>query len=167
MRLIGSLTYLLVLLAALGANAQIKSEKDQQDLGIVPIDDPAMAAAMRRARETLPAFLALAEAPRPTITRFAIKLGIGGKDGKEYFWVTPFQRTGRDFVGVLGNDLESVKTIKRGERLRFQESDIVDWLYREHGQMKGNYTGCAIIKRKPRQEAEALKKEFRFADCEL
>jgi uncharacterized protein YegJ (DUF2314 family) len=139
-----------VFLFAKTASAQNSTETERADLGIIPIDDPGMAEAIRQARKTLPKFLALAEAPRSTITRLAVKLGVGAKDGKEYFWITSFQRKGRIFVGVLANDLETVKTIKRGERLTFKKGDIVDWLYREHGEMKGNYTGCALIKRKPR-----------------
>ena len=43
----------------------------RDDASRVAKDDPDMAAAFRKARETLPEFLVLARAPRPTIDHFA------------------------------------------------------------------------------------------------
>ena len=51
-----------------------KAERDE--VAIVAKDDPAMAAAMRKARATLPDFLALAAAPKPNMGRFAVKIPI-------------------------------------------------------------------------------------------
>src|SRR5689334_17238172 len=63
----------------------------------LPKDDPDMAAAMRKARETLPQFLTLWRTPRASTSHFAVKVGI--KDdvgGIEYFWIAPFtEKDGR------------------------------------------------------------------------
>jgi hypothetical protein len=45
-----------------------------------------MAAAMQKARSTLADFLALADAPRPSTSLFAVKVGIpAGENHLEYF----------------------------------------------------------------------------------
>ena len=53
--------------------------------------DPDMVAAMRKARETLPEFLAIALAPRPTITSLAVKIAVPAGDNNEFFWISPFE----------------------------------------------------------------------------
>ena len=48
----------------------------------------------------------------------------------------------------------------------FGENEIVDWLYLDGNQMKGNFTACALFRRVPRQEAQAAIKRFGMA-CEM
>src|SRR4029079_18186925 len=51
------------------------------------LTDPVMSAAMQRARESLPGFLALARHPSPTMELFAVKITLLGDGGLECFWV--------------------------------------------------------------------------------
>src|SRR4030095_6609391 len=89
----------IILTAALAASicgglvmAETFMERTQRDeLSWVPKDDPAMAAAMRKARATLPEFLALSRAPRPSTTGFAVKVAVRDGNNTEYFWITPFK----------------------------------------------------------------------------
>jgi uncharacterized protein YegJ (DUF2314 family) len=124
-------------------------------------DDPDMAAAFRKARGTLSEFLALAQAPRPTITHMAVKIGIPtGDDSDEFFWLSPFEPRGGKYTGRINNTPRSAKTVKFGQIVEFAEDEIVDWLYTEHGQMRGNFTACVFLKREPPDQAEAVRKEF-------
>jgi len=52
-----------------------KAERDE--LVVLAMNDPLMAAAVRRTRKTLPKFLALAKRPGPTMEGFAVKIAIG------------------------------------------------------------------------------------------
>jgi uncharacterized protein YegJ (DUF2314 family) len=169
-----SIAVSIVLTAALAAPicgspvmAETFMEKSQRDeLSWVPRNDPDMAAAMRKARATLPEFLALARAPRPLTTGFAVKVAVRDGDNTEYFWITPFKEQNRRFNGSINNTPRLVKTVKFGQALDFSEDEIVDWLYVDGGKMKGNYTVCALLKREPKEQAEAAKKRFGL-DCDL
>src|SRR5271167_922063 len=65
-----------------------KAERDE--LAIVAKNDPTMAAAMAKARQTLPEFLALAAAPKPGMDTFSVKVAGREGDAAEYFWIAPF-----------------------------------------------------------------------------
>ena len=143
------------------------SEKASRD-GIVNVakTDPDMAAAMRRARATLPEFLALADAPRAGMSGFSVKVAVTEGERTEYFWIFPFARKEGKFSGTLNNQPRIVHNVKFGQLIGFAESDIVDWLYQDGDSMKGSFTTCAILKHEPRREAEALMKQYGLA-CEL
>lgn len=66
-----------------GQTPQDKLEKDKT--AFLSKDDPEMNAAMRKARSTLPEFLALAAAPRPSTSKFHVKIGIAEEKNVEYF----------------------------------------------------------------------------------
>ena len=132
----------------------------------VPDGDPDMAEAMRKARSTLPEFLRLAEAPRPEASLFSVKVGIPAKGAVEYFWIIPFTRENGRFSGKIENDSEIADSVKLGDTITFDEEQIVDWSYIENGQLKGNYTLYALLKREPREEAEALVARYGM-DCQL
>lgn len=131
-----------------------------------PGDDPDMAAAMRKARATLPEFLALSRAPRPSATGFAVKVAVHDGSNTEYFWITPFKEQDGRFNGRIDNTPRAVKTVRFGQALDFSEDEIVDWLYVDSGKMKGNYTVCVLLKREPKEQLEAAKKRFGL-DCDL
>jgi uncharacterized protein YegJ (DUF2314 family) len=127
----------------------------------VPTGDADMAAAMKKARSTLPEFLALARAPKPGMSGFALKVGIPyGENNTEYLWVNPFEPRGDVFVGRVNNTPVSVKNIKYGQMIEFDESNIGDWMYRQDGKMKGNHTACALLKRDTPKNREAFRKEY-------
>jgi uncharacterized protein YegJ (DUF2314 family) len=112
-----------------------------------------MAAAKRKARETLPEFLALARAPRPDTSEFAVKVGIRGKDIVEFFWISPFVQTGKGYSGKINNDPQDVENVKLGDTIKFSEEEIVDWVYLDGKRMRGNFTLCVLFKRSPRPRA--------------
>jgi uncharacterized protein YegJ (DUF2314 family) len=159
-------TLIAVVLAGLAASptaAQTVTEKAESDeTAIVAKSDPVMAAAMRKAQVKLPDFLAIAAAPKPGMKAFAVKVAIRESDDAEYFWIDPFTSTGRQFSGVVNNEPRMVHSVKIGQTITFDLSEIVDWMYIDNGEMKGNYTACALLASAPAQEAEEFKKRFRL-----
>jgi uncharacterized protein YegJ (DUF2314 family) len=135
-----------------------RAERDE--LFYVPHDDPQMAAAMRKARATLPEFLALARAAKPPTEGFSVKVAIPDGSGAEYFWIFPFEEKDGRITGKINNTPRSTRKVKMGQTIEFKQSEIVDWLYFDDGKMKGNYTACALLKREPKQQAEAFKQRF-------
>ena len=172
MRHTAVISLLALALAAAGgapAGAQTVLDKIRRDEVIwLPKGDPDMAAAMHKAREALPQFLALWRAPRASTSHFAVKVGIRdeARDLVEYFWITPFVEKDGRYSGQIDNDPNTVKTVKLGDTIGFGPEEIVDWLYLDGGEMRGNYTACSLFRRAPRQEAEAAIKRFRMS-CEL
>jgi len=141
-----------------------KAERDE--IVIVAKNDPTMAAAMRKARASLPEFLALARNRRPATEGFAVKVAIREGADAEYFWIHPFEHNGGRFSGAINNTPRSVRKVKMGDKITFTEREIVDWIYMDDGKMKGNYTACAVLKNASRQEKEAFKKKFGL-DCDF
>jgi len=149
------------------AGAQTAVEKAQRDeIFQIPQGDSDMAAAMRKARSSLPEFFAVAKSPKPSMKGFAVKVGVRDGNGHEFFWIAPFERKGDGYSGRLNNTPRTVKNLKAGDTITFAENEIVDWIYIDDGKMKGNYTACALLKREPRQQAEAFKKQYGL-DCSL
>jgi uncharacterized protein YegJ (DUF2314 family) len=164
---LGILTALLAV-AASGATGQTLQEKLKRDQTLwIPAGDPDMAAAMQKARSTLPDFLALADAPRPSTSLFAVKVGIpAGEHLVEYFWIDSFTHANGRFSGKIDNEPDSAKNVKLGDTITFGEDQIVDWLYLENGRVRGNYTACVLFRREPREQAEAVIAKYGM-DCKL
>ena len=154
---VGSLAAVSAYAPAAGQSLLEKSRSDQ--IASVPKDDSDMESAFRKARATLKEFLALVVAPRPSITNYAVKIGIPDRENVEYFWISRFVQIDGLLIGKIDNTPRSVKNVRKGERISFKESDVVDWLYRENGKMIGDYTACALIKKEPKEHAEAFKKQ--------
>ena len=146
-----------------GGSFMDKARRDE--VVFVEKDDPDMAAAFRKARETLPEFLALARAPQSTATKLAVKIAIPDGDGNEYFWLTQFAPRGDKYAGRINNTPRAAKQVKLGQVVEFSEAEIVDWLYMEDGKMRGNFTACAMLKREPPDQLEAMKKQYGLS-CE-
>jgi uncharacterized protein YegJ (DUF2314 family) len=149
------------------ATAQTITQKAEHDeLAIVAKSDPVMAAAMSKARKTLPDFLGTAAAPKPGMEGFAVKVAIREGDNAEYFWITPFTSKDSEFSGAINNTPRSVRSVKLGQTITFGQSEIVDWMYMDGDEMKGNYTACALLKSAPKQEQAEFKKRFGL-DCDF
>jgi uncharacterized protein YegJ (DUF2314 family) len=159
----------LFLLFAVAAAAAAQGARDgttNVTLAAIEEADSEIAAAIRKARATLPQFLALARAPKPSMKQFALKVGVRVHHGLEYIWVRPFRQTGDRFLGQVRNTPRSARNVNYGDTISFTESDIADWNYLDGGIMKGNFTACALIKRDAKQNAEALQRMYRL-DCAL
>ena len=90
-------------------------------IAYVEKNDAEMAAAMRKARESLPEFLELAQAPRPTMRGFAVKVAVSETDHTEFFWITPFEQRNNQFTGQINNTPRLVKKVKLGQTIEFRD----------------------------------------------
>jgi uncharacterized protein YegJ (DUF2314 family) len=154
------------MLLAAAAQAEVPSESsiagkaERDEIERVARNDPAMAAAMRKARQTLPDFLALAQDPPPGMEGFGVKIAIQGECGAEYFWIHPFTHMRGRFSGRINNMSRTVPHVNLGDRITFTEDEIVDWVYLDDGAMQGNYTARAMLKKAPPEEREAFRKRY-------
>lgn len=120
-------------------------------------DDAEMNAAIAQARSSLPQFWQTFEKPANGETDFALKVRITDANGTEHFWATEVERRGGIIKGTIGNDPDTVKSVKLGERIVIPEADISDWLYMRNGKMVGNATVKPLLKQMPPVEVERLK----------
>lgn len=149
------------------ADAQTPTQKAERDeLAFVAKSDPVMAKAMSKARQTLPDFLSTAAAPKAGMDGFAVKVAIREGDQAEYFWITPFTPKDDTFSGEINNRPRLVHSVKLGQTITFDRSEIVDWMYMDGNKMKGNYTACALLKSASKQEVDEFKKRFGL-DCDF
>jgi len=127
----------------------------------VAADDPQMLEAFTKARESLPKFWSIQEDPKSGESDFALKVKVEDDNGVEYFWLVDLSRekNGKIF-GEIGNDPNTVKSVKIGERIEAQPENIVDWLYLKDGKIVGNYTVRPLLKLMPEAEAAEYKKKL-------
>jgi uncharacterized protein YegJ (DUF2314 family) len=152
-------------LQASPAPAQLMNKAERDEIVLVSKSDPGMAAAMLKARDTLPEFLKVAAAKQAGAEGFAVKVAIREGGNAEYFWIFPFEPKGDAFTGKLNNNPRTVRGVKNGDTLNFGKGEIVDWMYMDKGAMKGNYTACALLKKGSQKDRDAFKQRFGL-DCD-
>jgi uncharacterized protein YegJ (DUF2314 family) len=150
------------LVASNSFSESVLDRAKRDEIVMVPDEDPAMAAAFKKARATLDDFLVLAKNPPPHLRTIAVKVGLRDKKETEYFWIVPFREESTGFAGRLNNEPRLVKTVKMGQEIRFTKQEIVDWMYVDtlKKKMEGNFTVCALLTRESREEAAKMKKQM-------
>lgn len=135
---------------------------ESDDVTVMSDDDPAMRAAFRKARDSLDEFLALAAVPPPNTDSYALKVAISDGNTKEYFWISPFVVNAGSFSGRISNTPRLVSTVREGDEIRFDRSEIVDWTYEDsmEKRMYGNFTACALLTREHEEDAAALMAQY-------
>ncbi len=136
------------------ASSPLAASAQSDTLITVPNEDPEMAAAIAKARASLPVFWKSFEQPGPGEEGFALKVAI--RDGKdvEHFWLTDVARDGGKLSGTINNEPGLVDNVENGARYEFTEAEISDWLFQRNGKMVGNETMRPLLKRMPQAEAE-------------
>lgn len=135
-----------------------RAERDE--VVLVAKDDPEMAAARNKARDTLPEFFAAARQPAPAMRVFSLQVMVRDGDAVEYFWIRDFAANGNRFSGKIDNTPRTVRNVTAGQVIEFSENEIFDWMYMDGARMKGNYSACVLLAREPKDQQEAAKKRF-------
>src|SRR5262245_50866913 len=153
-RLVSRLFVALITAVAIAAPLQHVAFAQSDTLITVPNKDPEMAAAIAKARTSLPAFWKSFDHPGPGEENFSLKVAI--KDGAdvEHFWLIDVAREGDKIAGTINNEPGIVSNVENGERYEFTEADISDWLFMRNGKMVGNETMRPLLKRMPNATAE-------------
>lgn len=134
------LTCAALVLAATACDDRPAAGKGSARVLVIHGEDPEMAAAMARARDTLPQFISALRLPTPAQTDFAIKVGFGDGQDTEYMWLAPVSYDGTHFKGKLDGDPVQVRDLKSGDAVTVEPARVADWMYIEDGRMVGGYT---------------------------
>jgi uncharacterized protein YegJ (DUF2314 family) len=123
----------------------------------VPADDPAMKAAVKKARETFPRFAKAFAAPKAG-QHFAAKGYFGSKEAGEYMWITVTSIEGDVIHGTLDNVPARAKGLRIGDHVEIKTAELNDWLIAEADKKTwtGGYTIEVVAKqmKKPQKDGE-------------
>jgi uncharacterized protein YegJ (DUF2314 family) len=127
----------------------------QQDKVInVPDDDPEMAAAIAKARSTLPEFWKAREAEAEGEENFSLKVMVPYGSGKhEHMWLVDIDREDDKLSGTISNQPAYATNVSQGDVHEFTEAEISDWTFMRNGKMVGNETMRPLLKRMSPEEA--------------
>ena len=121
-------------------------------------DDPEMAAAIAKARQTLPQFWQVFDKREHGESNFVLVVRITDKGRVEHFFVTDFERRDGKTMVTISNSPKIVASVKLGDRIEIPESDITDWHYMRDGKYVGMFTMKPRFKHMPPEHVEAFKR---------
>jgi uncharacterized protein YegJ (DUF2314 family) len=116
----------------------------QADVRNVMSDDPAMEAAKRKGRATLPQFFDRLASPASDESGFTVKFNLLSDGDAEFIWADNIERKNGKVFATLSND-PIAQGFVMGQRVEIDPSKIVDWGYFKAGVMQGNYTTRALL----------------------
>ena len=143
-------------LAAFGGNA---AAADHSPVINVPSSDPEMAAAIAKARATLPAFWASYDNPKPPETGHSLKVRFPtGGNNAEHIWMAEVKKLGNGLCsGRFANSPRDLPGKREGDLVEFREADISDWMFMRNGKIVGGETLRPLLKSMPKADAAALR----------
>jgi uncharacterized protein YegJ (DUF2314 family) len=100
-------------------------------------DDPEMAAAFAKARQTLPQFWQVFDKREHGESNFVLVVRITDEGRIEHFFTTDYERHDGKTMVTISNIVASVKL---GDRIEIPEADITDWQYMRDGKFVGLVT---------------------------
>ncbi|MGH6854416.1 MAG: YegJ family protein [Aestuariivirga sp.] len=125
-----------------------------QDTVLFSQHDPAMNAAIEKARASLPAFWEKFGSPGPGEEGFSLKVAISDGDATEHFWCGSIEGNAEKSSCAIANEPLHVRSVKYLQRVDVDPNRISDWMYRLKGKIKGGETIRAIIPMLSQKDAE-------------
>lgn len=128
--------------------------------------DDAMAAAKDKAYATLGTFFAANASRAADASGHAVKIRIEEGRVVENIWMDSVRRDGDMVIGRIANKPANVTSIKANQEVRVPLSDVVDWMYFEGKNLRGNFTLCAMVNSpSAAQDANVQKYRSVLVDC--
>ena len=148
-------------LAGFAVAAQERAVETKDKTIVYRAGDPEMAAAVEKARQTLPDFWRMFAAPEGDVGQFALKVAVGdpGVNITEHFWLGSLKTLDDGRIeGTINNVPNHVKSVKHGQRYAFKTDDITDWMFYRRGKIVGGHTIRPLLKRLPRERADQIRR---------
>ncbi len=120
-------------------------------------EDPAMNAAIGKARASLAVFWKMFAAPEDGVDGFSLKLGISDGKMTEHFWCSDIEGDQQMATCVIANEPQDVHTVAMGQTVDVDPAIISDWMYRKNGKIVGGQTIRVMITTMAPDEAEQFK----------
>jgi uncharacterized protein YegJ (DUF2314 family) len=133
--------------------------EDRSPVYDVASSNPEMAAAIAKARATLPAFWASYEASKASEAGHSLKVRFPTrKNDGEHIWTADVKKlAGGRYSGRFANQPRDLPGKQAGDLVEFTEADISDWMFMHNGKIVGGETIRVLLKSMPRADADALR----------
>jgi uncharacterized protein YegJ (DUF2314 family) len=121
--------------------------------------DPEMAAAIAKARASLPLFWASYETPKPSEDGHSLKVRFPyPPNNGEHIWMAEVKKLpdGR-YSGRFANDPVHLPGRQFDDLVEFTEADISDWMFTRNYKIVGGETNRVLLKSMPKADAAALR----------
>ena len=150
---------LVAVLALSGVPAQVARAGDDPPVIDIPATDPEMAAAIAKARATLPVFWASYAAPKPSEDGHALKVRFATSlINAEHIWMVDVKRLPNGgFSGRFSNAPLDLPGKREGDLAQFREADITDWMFMRNGKIVGCETMRPLLKSLSKADADAFR----------
>lgn len=161
--MITRIMFLLLAMAAMLAWPGCSRTKQPDSMTMVSKDDPAMNAAIAKARATSGDFVKAFHEQRNGTSDFYVKKPYPTPDGsKEHMWIEVSSEADGVFTGRISNDAEFTRDVKFGQEVTVKIEEISDWKYTDGRKLMGGYTIRAALERMSPEEREQLLKQGGF-----
>ncbi|HVT12534.1 MAG TPA: DUF2314 domain-containing protein [Fimbriimonadaceae bacterium] len=139
---------LLVAGCANGPNAPAPQRLSQTSASSrVDTDDPEMAQAITKAKQTLDEFLARLQHPQRNEV-FSVQSAFKTPSGPpEYLWLGDVTYKDGVFEGAVNTKPQRALTPKYGETAKVKKEDVTDWMILKSGKSEGGFTVDLLLKR--------------------
>jgi uncharacterized protein YegJ (DUF2314 family) len=125
-------------------------------------DDKDYLAATTKAKETISEFWQQLEQNWSEDSLFGVKIALPLEVGREHVWLALDANSINSREGLLMNRPQHLK-MWEGERIKFNDEDITDWMIiREHGSL-GGYSIRAMLRKVPEGQARAMADQHRIS----
>lgn len=123
-------------------------------------DDPAMNAAIDKARSTLDEFWRKLSNPKPNEKNFSVKLKLTDGSNVEHFWCGSIEGDAQSATCIINNDPQTVKTVQAGQRIPIESDVVSDWMYMRDDKIVGGQTVRILLNYMSSDEAENLRAQL-------
>ena len=110
-----------------------------------------MEAAIRKAKDTIGQFFEAFVEPTERQQSFLVKVVFDEGEQREHIWLADLDFGGAKPSGVIAN-APHLTSLVFMQRVEFEPSYILDWMYVEDGYLVGGYTTCVIRARMTPEE---------------
>jgi uncharacterized protein YegJ (DUF2314 family) len=115
--------------------------KENGNYSTVSADDPAMNAAIAKAKATVGDFVQAFHAQKPGTSKYCVKKPFPTPNGGvEHMWITVTDEHNGILKGIVDSDAEDTHEVKLGQEVTLNISEISDWSYADGKKLIGGYT---------------------------
>lgn len=113
--------------------------------------------AKREAKSTYPAFIRQFENKKKSRAyNYSIRMAFNSFEGEEYVWLNDLRYDQGLLYGIVSKNPKNTKVVKKGDKVKIDETQLVDWMYFYRDKLHGGFT----IKAARNQMTAAQKAKF-------
>jgi len=97
--------------------------------------------ARREAKSTFPTFLRkLNNKEKSRAYNYSVRLAFNTFGGEEYVWLNSLRYEEGVLFGLISNEPKRLQNIKKGDKIKIEETQLVDWMYFYKDKLYGGFT---------------------------